>query len=668
MPVLTRVGRGSPNQVAARAMFYALLTIGAICIVYPLLLVFGQAMSDRYDLRDNRVLPHYFTDRNELALKHIFSYTKKIHLLASRHHRNEWTTQPNMREDRDFLESQTRLFTEQGFSLTARDAVLRDFNDFKQTVAPEHLLAKEFRIEDEYRPFLKKRFGRQADSLIEELRSGSPAPDWLVTTFPDRKERRRVCRNRGRLAVAIMNHEFRSDYLNLYAVEVLPPGNLTVPVWRPRRDAKTQMWLDFVQSLPPERKWIVRSDTYWHDYLRTRYNSKIDLLNQAWGTQHAGFFELRFPFERPTDSAIRADWERFVIERWPRRLLRVPAKYAPQWQGHVRQRPFARANRDDAKALAERNELQLPATRPENGTLSRLWCEFTSSGTIPAEEMILDAPELAFPEFLRERYGDVTSLNAAWQTAFKRLDDVSLPIELSDYVEPAYRPTRLRWRHAVESFQRVSEYLVGRGRAIQNTIVLVVLSLCSALTINPLAAYSLSRFTMRRSHKILIYFLATMAFPAEVTMIPNFLLLRKLHLLNTYAALVLPTMANGFSIFLLKCFFDSLPRELFEAAEIDGAGELQIFRLVALPMLKPILAYIGLNTFVLAYSGFMWAFVICPEQHMWTLMVWVYDFQSRNPGANYVMASVLLVSLPPLIVFLLANRIIMKGIIIPSMK
>ena len=670
MPILTRVGRGSPNQMTA-------------CAVFPLLLVFGQAMSDRYDLRDNRVLPHYFTDRNELALKHIFSYTKKIHLLASRHHRNEWTTQPNMREDRDFFASQANLFAEQGFPLAAREAVLRDFNAFKRTLAAEHLLVKEFRIEDEYRPFLEKRFGQRADRLIRRMRSDGSTPDWLVTMHPEPKERRRVCRSRKRLAIAILNHELRSDYLNLYAVEVLPPGNLTVPVWRPRRDAKTQMWLDFVRSLAPERKWIVRSDTYWHDYLRTRYNSKIGLLNEAWRTQHAGFFELRFCFEPPAVPAVRADWDRFVVERWPRRLLRIPTKYAPQWQNYVRQRLLARLHGDDAKALAELNEhlragerracakwseLPLPAARPDEDTLSRLWCEFTFSGTVPAEEMILDAPELTFPEFLRERYRDVTALNAAWQTGFERFHDVPLPVELSDYVEPAQHAARLRWQHAVESFQRVFEYLVGRGRAIQNTIILVVLSLCSALTINPLAAYSLSRFTMRRSHKILIFFLATMAFPAEVTMIPNFLLLRKLHLLNTYAALVLPTMANGFSIFLLKCFFDSLPRELYEAAEIDGAGELQVFRLVALPMLKPILAYIGLNTFVLAYSSFMWAFVICPEQHMWTLMVWVYDFQSRNPGANYVMASVLLVSLPPLIVFLFANRIIMKGIIIPSMK
>jgi multiple sugar transport system permease protein len=208
----------------------------------------------------------------------------------------------------------------------------------------------------------------------------------------------------------------------------------------------------------------------------------------------------------------------------------------------------------------------------------------------------------------------------------------------------------------------------GRGQAAWNTFLLVALSLISALTINPIAAYSLSRFPLKSTQKILIFFLATMAFPAEVAMIPNFLLLRDFGLLNTYWALVLPGMANGFAIFLLKGFFDSLPRELYEAAEIDGASEFQVFRMVAVPLIKPILAYIGLNTFVIAYSSFMWAFVICPKEEMWTLMVWVYDFQMKNPGNNYIMAATVLVSLPPLVVFFFANRIIMRGIVIPSLK
>ena len=100
-----------------------------------------------------------------------------------------------------------------------------------------------------------------------------------------------------------------------------------------------------------------------------------------------------------------------------------------------------------------------------------------------------------------------------------------------------------------------------------------ILSILLALIVNPLAAYALSRYNLPSQYKILLFLIATMAFPAVVTMIPNFLLLRDLGLLNTFAALLLPGMANGYSIFLLKGFFDSLPKELYEAADIDGATE-----------------------------------------------------------------------------------------------
>jgi multiple sugar transport system permease protein len=160
-----------------------------------------------------------------------------------------------------------------------------------------------------------------------------------------------------------------------------------------------------------------------------------------------------------------------------------------------------------------------------------------------------------------------------------------------------------------------------------------------------------------------------MAFPAEVAMIPGFLLLRDLNLLNTFGALVLPGLANGYSIFLLKGFFDSVPRELYEAADIDGAGELTKFWRITFPMSKPILAVIALNAFKMSYGGFMWAFLTCQDPKMWTIMVWLYDFQSRyasEPGM--CMAAFALASLPTLLVFLFCQKIIMRGIVIPTMK
>ena len=160
-----------------------------------------------------------------------------------------------------------------------------------------------------------------------------------------------------------------------------------------------------------------------------------------------------------------------------------------------------------------------------------------------------------------------------------------------------------------------------------------------------------------------------MAFPAAVTAIPGFLLIRELGLLNTFAALVLPSVANGMSIFILKGFFDALPRELYEAATIDGAGEWTVFSKITLPMTLPILAVNALNSFIHAYSSWEWAFLVCQEESHWTLSVWMYQLSqimSNQPWC--VMAGFAVISIPTAVVFLLCQKVIMRGIVLPSLK
>ena len=159
------------------------------------------------------------------------------------------------------------------------------------------------------------------------------------------------------------------------------------------------------------------------------------------------------------------------------------------------------------------------------------------------------------------------------------------------------------------------------------------------------------------------------AFPAAVTAIPGFLLIRDLGLLNTFAALILPTLASGMSIFILKGFFDGLPRELYEAAEIDGAGELQIFVRITLPMTAPILAVNALTAFITAYNSWEWALLVCQEQSYWTLAVWMYQMSQQFAGQPWaVMAGFVLVSIPTAVVFIVCQKVILRGIVLPSMK
>jgi len=138
-------------------------------------------------------------------------------------------------------------------------------------------------------------------------------------------------------------------------------------------------------------------------------------------------------------------------------------------------------------------------------------------------------------------------------------------------------------------------------------------------------------------------------------------------LLNSFPALILPRLANGYGIFLLKGFFDSLPEEVFEAGRIDGAGELRMLWQIAFPMSTPILAVLVLQTFMAVYGSYLWALVVCQDDSMWTLMVHVFQLQQWAPP--YVtMAAAVLCSIPTLIVFLLAQNVIMRGVVLPAYK
>jgi len=125
--------------------------------------------------------------------------------------------------------------------------------------------------------------------------------------------------------------------------------------------------------------------------------------------------------------------------------------------------------------------------------------------------------------------------------------------------------------------------------------------------------------------------------------------------------------AHEYSISLLKGFFDSLPRELYESATIDGAGEWTMFWRITMAISKPILAVLALGAFTAAYGNFMFALIICLDRKMWTLMVYLYQLQATSHQA-VVYASLVIGAIPTLLVFLFCQSIIMRGIVVPTEK
>ena len=423
---------------------------------------------------------------------------------------------------------------------------------------------------------------------------------------------------------------------------------------------------------------------HYRRFLRERYGKalegddegeSVDVLNLAHGTSYEAFDEVPTPREPPEGELARADWVEFVRMRAPLGCVKLSDRSA--WAKYLEETAFGHHPAEEAKlaelgrayggSFASFDEVPFPEEKeppPARALEARI---FLASGAVPQAMMSLRrTPGELYPEFLRERYGRTEEMNGAYRR-YASFEDTSLPyeeIELADFRE---RRWGLFWSFLFGNYIIVADFLAVHGRALLNTMVYCLAMVLTHTLVNPMCAYALSRFRLTYGHHVLLFLLATMSFPPMVTMIPNFLLLKQFGLLNTYWALILPGMANGYSIFLLKGFFDSLPQELFEAGIIDGASEVQMFYTLAMPLSYPILAVIGLWAFTGAYGAFMFAFIVCQDPKLWTVMVFLYEFQ-QDYAVQLTMAALVLASLPTLIIFMFAQRVILRGIVIPQMK
>lgn len=392
-----------------------------------------------------------------------------------------------------------------------------------------------------------------------------------------------------------------------------------------------------------------RLNMRYQAWLRQRYGT-IDALNRAYIEENVAFQTV----SPPNELLERANWVPLKgkkIEEWDEFKRTLPAEFRLPVLGRRLWQEFLRA------------EFQNQIDRVPDllkGSASKFEeIAWIGHADTPDTEALL-AKFLG--ERLPSRYRDGNLVEQRWAAMHA---DAPLPIaayERNHVVQDASAITR---EFAGRNYRYVLDYILINGRAVWNTALFCLLAVLTQLIVNPLAAYALSRYPIPAAGKILLFLLATMAFPAEVALIPSFLLLKDLGLLNTFAALVLPTAASGYMIFLLKGFFDSLPQELYESGEIDGAKEHTMLWKIALPLSKPVLGYLALLAFMGAYGAFMYAFLVAQDQRMWTLMVWIYQLQAVAPK-SVMMAALTLAALPTLVVFLLAQRVIMRGIVLPG--
>jgi multiple sugar transport system permease protein len=228
-------------------------------------------------------------------------------------------------------------------------------------------------------------------------------------------------------------------------------------------------------------------------------------------------------------------------------------------------------------------------------------------------------------------------------------------------------PTLFPKHWTLENFQNLFENM-SFGLYLRNTIVIVLCSF-AGLFLNAMAGYAFAKYQFKGRDKLFYLVLATMMIPGQVTMIPVYLILNKMHLTNTMAGIVLPGLVGAFSIFLFRQFMSTIPDELLEAARLDGASELRVFIQVVLPISRPILAVQGILTFIAGWNSFLWPLIIANDENLYTLSVGLSLLKGQY-GGNYAlqMAGSTFMVIPIVVIFIIFQKHIIDGYTISGMK
>jgi multiple sugar transport system permease protein len=198
---------------------------------------------------------------------------------------------------------------------------------------------------------------------------------------------------------------------------------------------------------------------------------------------------------------------------------------------------------------------------------------------------------------------------------------------------------------------------------LTNSVMVATITTVLSVTVNLLAGYAFAKLRFPGRGALFVLILSTMMIPAQAIMIPQFQTVSDLGLVGTFWAVIIPSAATAFGIFLARQFFQAIPDELLEAAKVDGAGPVRIFLRIVLPLCKPLIAVMVLLAFMTQWNDFLWPLITLKDSDLYTLPVSMRFLQGQY-DANYggLMAMALLTCLPLVVMFLLLQRYFVQGL------
>ncbi len=235
--------------------------------------------------------------------------------------------------------------------------------------------------------------------------------------------------------------------------------------------------------------------------------------------------------------------------------------------------------------------------------------------------------------------------------------------EIGEY-PPRLFPSGIR----MENFSRALEQ-APLGRYLLNSVVQSSLVMLGQLITASLAAYAFAFIDFKGRNFFFLIFLSTLMIPWEATIIPNYLLIKQLQWNDTYQGLVIPFIATGFGTFLLRQFFLKIPKELRDAATIDGCGHFRFLMTIVLPLARPALGTLAVYSFLQTYNQYLWPLLITNNPNMRTVQIGITLLQDEERlMINTVMSGVVLILLPTLFLFVVSNRQLIRGLTAGAVK
>lgn len=624
MSIISKVGQNSLKYRFLNTLIHVVLMLGAFTMLYPFLLMISFSFKSAVDSTNLKLIPPFFYQDEALYKKYMESRYNEESSRLMDNYPGSWIS-----------------FSEVTMPQDTNKMIYQDFKAFINQNRDRY---------DVYDYCLAEHYGRGVYPYAQRLY---------------RKQLRKE------------NHNSLVEFNNKYNAGAMSWGEIVVEekdIFSRNFVSSNESYLgrfrQFKEQSPDWMRYYINPDGHFVNLLLIpAYSGDLNAFNNKYRTAFQSWDEIRLSGTCPAKTDPLYDyWLHYARDIINIHHLGLSDQAEPAFQAMLKQKYqlISTLNLTWKRTYAQFSDIRIPDKMPDTGAFSEDLTFFIQN-IAQAEHLRINSIANDFRQYLRKKYSSIDQLNTQYQTQYSHFDQIAFPVAEQDYFNFTERKAEIRKEFLWRNYAMALDQMLADAKSLKNTGIYVLLSILMAITVNPLAAYALSRFKPKFSYQLILLFMLTMAFPAMVMGIPNFLMLKKLNLLNTFWALVLPAAADGYFIFLLKGFFDSLPRELYESASLDGAGEFRMFWQFTLFLSKPILAVIALGAFNAAYRNFLFAFIVCQDQSMWTLMVHIYNLMQRaSDGVAY--SALIIAAIPTLLVFIFFQNIIIKGIVIPMEK